>query len=310
VRPHPVGAPGARIGQPQHRVRLQHEPQHRLGRRRLPGESDGGVDIGGEELYGAAVGVYGEALPGEERGVERVEAHGDPEGLGPARRRGDAAPVPGGLVERDQATGIGLELLEVGLPRLVGTRLGHGDLAVDVEERRRLAVHQRERIHRPRDPLRLEVELGADAADEAGRGLEAERRPGEGALLPLEQPGEAHGAALTEVVLAGETVDRGGGDRESGSFLELGAHLRHATLEEGVRARELHLPRCVVDGVVRAAGQQGVADVQLLAAVAHLEAVERQDRAVAGGGHVGVLAQGEHRWRPLGGEQHPRRAIQ
>ena len=154
------------------------------------------------------------------------------------------------------------------------------------------------------------MELGADAADEAGRGLEAERRPGEGALLPLKQPGEAHGAALTEVVLAGETVDRGGGDRESGSLLELGAHLRHATLEEGVRARELHLPRCVVDGVVRAAGQQGVADVQLLAAVAHLEAVERQDRAVAGGGHVGVLAQGEHRWRPLGGEQHPRRAIQ
>src|SRR3989449_7555796 len=45
-------------------------------------------------------------------------------------------------------------------------------------------------VERPRDPRGPEVQLGAHPGDEARRRLRAERRPCEGALLPLERSEE------------------------------------------------------------------------------------------------------------------------
>ena len=62
---------------------------------------------------------------------------------------------------------------------------------------------------------------------------------------------------------------------------------------------ELHLPGRVVDRIVDVAHQQDVADVDALAALADLEAVEGQHGPVVGCRRLDVQPQGEHRGRRL-----------
>src|SRR5439155_1339348 len=118
-----------------------------------------------------------------------------------------------------------LELCDVRLARLVraGTRRRH--FRRNVEQRGDIGVDAGEGVERPRDELGLEVQLGIHATDEAGRRLEAERRPRERALLLLEQAGEVDGPALPQVVARGE--------RYSESLRSTGA--RRAVSANGVR---------------------------------------------------------------------------
>ena len=183
-RAHPVGRaevrrPGRVVREPQHRIRLQHEPQDRLGGLRLPGELDRRVDLLRKELdrlqLAVAV-VVRQALPGQKRGVDRIEAGRDPVRFGAARRGGNIAPVPGVVGQRDEPGCAPFELLDVRLPELVGARLGKGDFTRDGERRRRIGAHARQEIGETRQPPRLEVELRRHAADEAGRWLEPQRR--------------------------------------------------------------------------------------------------------------------------------------
>ena len=307
---HPRRGSRGRVGQPQHRVGLKHQPQHRLGRLRLPGQADVRIDVLSEELHGAAVEVHREALPGEEPSVARVEPARDPERGGAAVGGRNAAPVPSGLIQGDEPPALGLELLEVRLPQRIGRRFGHRDLPGDAQKRRRVGVHTGEGVDGLRHPGRLEAQAGRDAADEAGGGLEAERGPGEGALLALEQPRQIDFARLAEVVAGRQAVNGRRRDGEGRPLLELRAHLGDARPEQRVRVAESHLPGRVVDIVVHAAGEQRRADEDALTAVADLEAVERQRGAVLRGRDAGVQVQGEDRGRPLRGEPGARRTVQ
>ena len=312
VRPHPVGVARPHVGEAQHSVGLEGEPQDGLGRLRLAHQPDLRVDLLRQELDRSPIGVQRPVLPGERDRVRGIEARrgGDAERLRAAHRGGNAAPVPAVLGERDEAAGLGLELLDVGLAELVRGRPRHGDLGGHVQERGSVAVDAGEGVHRPRQELRLEVQLGGDAADEARRRLEAERGAGEGALLLLEQARQRHVAARAQVVARREPVDGRGRHRERGALLELRPHLRRAALEQRVRVLELHLPGGIVDGVVHIAREQPAAHGDPLAAVADLEAVERQGAAVGGRGDVGVQVEREHRRRALREEQRARRAVQ
>src|SRR2546425_9774145 len=133
------------------------------------------------------------------------------------------------------------------------------------------------------------------------------RRPPRSTLFPyttlfrslLEQARQRHVAARAQVVARREPVDGRGRHRERGALLELGTHLRRASLKQRVGVLELHLPGGVIDRVVHVAREQPAAHGDPFAAVADLEAVERQGAAVGGRGNVGVQVEREHRRRAL-----------
>ena len=165
----------------------------------------------------------------------------------------------------------------------------------------------------------MKSQLRRDAADEARRRLEPERRPRKGALLALENAEQVYLPRGPEIVACGEPVRGGGRDRERGAFFELGTHLRASparpaaparSLKQRVGILELHLARRVIDRVVRLARQQPVPDVDPFAPFPDLEAVQRQHRAVRRRGCRRMQAQREHRRRSLRGEVGARRAIE
>ena len=247
----------------------------------LADEHDGGIDLLRKKLHWRAVEMDRQALPGEKRGVQRVEPrHRNAERRRPPGRGGNASPVPRRFAEVDEPPRLILELLDVCLPDLVRAGLGDGHLGGDVDEGRRFRVHRRQGVHGRGEPVGLESQRRAEPADEAGGRLETEGRAREGALLALEQARRVHRAHRPEVVPGGEAEDRGGGGVERGPFLELGAHLRQPALEQRVGVAKLHLAGRIVDRVIGAAGEQRIADVDLLAAVTNLEAVQRQHRPV------------------------------
>ena len=311
MRAHPVGVAGVHVREPEHRVGLQHEPQDLLGGLGLADEPDRRIDLLWEELDGPPVGTEREVLPGEGRRVRRLKPRGrDAERLGAAHAGRNAAPVPAVLGQGEASPSFPFELLQVRLAHLVRSGTRRRELRRDVEQRRGIRVDPGERVERPGDEPRLEMQLGAHAADEARRRLEAEWRPRERALLLLEQTSEVHRAARSQVVAGRQPVDRGGRHGERRALFELGAHLGRAALEQRVRVLEGDLTRGVVDTVVGVAGQEPAPHVDLFRAVPDLETVERQLAAVARGGHAGVHSEGKHRRRRLGHEQEPRRAVQ
>src|SRR6185295_6122604 len=132
-----------------------------------------------------------------------------------------------------------LELLEIRLAEAVGAGFRDGDFARDVEKGRRIGADTGKGVGEASEPRRLEAQLGRESSDKARRRLEPERRAVEGALLVLEQSREVHLPGRAEIVACGEAVDRSRRDGEGGPFLELGAHLRDATLKQGVGVLEL-----------------------------------------------------------------------
>ena len=192
-----------------------------------------------------------------------------------------AAELPLRLPHRDLQTRLRLELLEIRLARAVGIGLGEGELGVDVEQRRRGGRARGEAVEEAGDPLRPEVELGVDAADQVGRGLEAERGAGEGALLPLVHPDQVDGAAVAQGIAGGHPEDGGRCHREDAPLLEAGGDLRRALAEEQVGIDERDLSDLVGDAVVHVALQLPATHEELLAPLADLQRVEAQRRAVA-----------------------------
>ncbi len=184
--------------------------------------------------------------------------------------------MPGVVRQGDRPRRASFEFLDVRLAKAIGRRLRQGDLAIDRHRGRDGGANAGQHVDRPRDPVGLKAQLRRDAPDESGGRLEPEGRACKRALLVLEHPGEIYLAVGPEIVFGGEAVDRGRGDRKGGALLELRAHLRGSppSLEKQVRVPELDLPRGVIDRVVRAPAQQGVAYVNPLAALANLKAVQ------------------------------------
>ena len=173
--PGPVGMSEIRrvtagVREPEHAVRLQRQPQHRLRRLCLAGEAEGGIDLlrqilDRRELTAAR--SIRQALPGEERRLVGIEGTRDAQRLDAAHGRRDAAPVPRVVGEDDGARRSTLELLDVGLAEAVGRRLREGELAVHAQRRRHARLDAGKRVHEPRQPLGLEAQLCRYPADEA-----------------------------------------------------------------------------------------------------------------------------------------------
>ena len=199
-----------------------------------------------------------------------------------------ASEFPGRLTQRDGHAGLRLEFLEKRLATLVGIGLGEGELRVHVEQRRGRGFLGDELVEEAGDSAGLEVQLGVDPADQVGRCLEAERGPGEGALLLLVHADQIDGPAIAERVPRREPEDVGRCHGEEAVLLEPRGHLRRALTEQGVGIEEGDLAEVVGDRVVEAADQLSPADEQLLAPVAKLEGVEVERRAVAAAGGVVV----------------------
>ena len=232
------------------RVRVQGE-EHR-GFQPLPpaGKPEEGVDVLRPELQSLAVPRRDQVLPGERDGVIRLESAAEPEILDAVGLLGTAPEFPGRLPQRDRNPGVGLELLQVRLARAVGIRLGERELGVEVEQRRCRRRRRGETADQPAQARRLEVKRGVDAADQIGRGLEAERGPVEGALLPLVHPDQVDRADVSQLVAGRESQDRRGGNGKEALLLEPRGDLPRSATEQRVGIEEGDLAEVVGDGVV------------------------------------------------------------
>ena len=293
------------------RIRVQGEPERRLELLAAAGRDDGRVDVLRADPERAALGVRHQVLPDQLDRVLRIEGRPEAEQrIHAVGGLGNAAEFPGHFRERQGRADVRLELLEVRRTGAVRIRPRERELGVEVDAGGRGGGRRGEPVEEPGDGARLEVQVGGDAADQVGLGLEAELGPVVGGRLALEDAEEVDRAELAERVARGEAEDRGRGDGEEVLLLEAGADLCRSGAEERIGIEEGHLSRRVVDGIVHAALEQAAAAGELLASLLDLQRVEAQRRAIGAAHRLVAEPDLEARRRPLAEEQVERRPVE
>ncbi len=281
------------------RVGVQGQVHDRLGLLAPPGQPDQRIDVLGAQLQRDAVGPGHQVLPSERHRVVLVEAADEADVLQPGGLLRSAAELPLGLAQGDAEARVALELLEIRLAGAVGVGLGDGELGVHVEERGRARLLGHQLVQEAVQPGGLEVQLGVDPADQVGRCLEAERGPGERALLALVHADQIDRAPVAQRVPGGHAEDRRRRHGEEATLLEPRDDLRRSRAEQLIRVEEGDLSHVVRDRVVHPADELPAADEELLAVLAQLERVEAERGPVPAAGGVVLEPERKLGRRPL-----------